>query len=404
MEKGLDHYKSLAGSVPESELRLSSDIMTTEQFQELDTRQEEFLIEASLAFPVLKADQDLKKFASSHLDPRFKKGDRQFCAAGSSRNGKLLWQLQDDYRLGNANTCAERFLLDEADTTGETLDSITVYRGENISITDNTLHTLKENGGENHITEKPTMRHMVGPCAYCREGVCRHNQTAMIIMPPGILSRDKTSIKLPAFLTYPQEDLFEENDPLKEKLTQSGTPELLEARIKQKEFFKEIAKKYPVTDADRALLNEAYQDLARQPATDDPYMLIRALTITNQPVEVSGIVPPPQDPKHQSYLDYPRNPVEVRFVHELLEQPPFPSSSKRRAGSPHSLHTFLELYREPGQNDPKLLLPNADTRQRMVERFQRSFILVSLDGEIVKLPLILFYPNRYKRLDKTDRV
>ena len=404
MSRRPEFYKGLTISVPESELRLSSDVMTRERFDQLDLAYEEFLIEVSQLLPQDERDDTLKRFTSEHLDARFKKGDRQFCAGGSTADlgQEPLWALQEDYRLGNTNTCAERSLLDEADQQKKIIVNMTVYRGERLEVgPDGSIQTLQERGGARG-REKAVMRHMVTPCAYCREGYCHHNPAGMVIMPRGILKPNEKAktMKVPVFLLYPQEDLFQDKDPLLEKL-QSGNPGLARAREMQREFFKKIIKDSPPTDADRSMYTEAYKELASQPVSDKPYMLIRARTITNKIVETSGNVPLANG--DFNYLEYRRNPVQARFVTKLLEEPHFPPSEEKRPGSSHSLNVFLELYRAPGSKEIKLMLPNADTRQRIIERFQRSYILQQFEGELVKVPTVLFYPSRYKRMDKPER-
>jgi hypothetical protein len=400
----LKFYKGYKEGIPDSALKLSSDVMSREQFEAFDERQERYLIQESKNFPLTEHDRELKKYTSKVVGVRFRKGDRQFCAAAwtSPPEEQPLYDLQEDYRLGNADTCAERHLLDQAEQKKKTAETIAVYRGENVVIDEGQLQTLQVRGGQNHIGDRPVMRHMVGPCAYCREAICKHNPSAMIMMPKGILSKDEKQhiMKVPAFLTFPDNDLFEADDPLLKKLEASNRPDLVAARKRQKDFFRKIAAEYPLTDADRVLLTEAYTDLENTPLTDEPYLLIRARTIINKAIEVADEIPPALPKEHFSYLDYPRNKVEVRFVHELLEEAPFPASTERNPGSAHSLHVFVELFRHPGSKEVSLLVPNADTRQRMVERFQRAFIIVNLDGQPAKLPFILFCPNRYKRLDK----
>lgn len=394
------YYRRPHSSQSELGLELAHDVMSREQFRELDERQENFMIETAHLFPVNKGDEGLKVFTSDYLKHRFEKGDRQFAAGGEDfRSGKQLARLQQDFRLGNTNTCAERLLLDAAHTEGLTLGRMAVYRGENVELVNGQLQTLQKRGGNGSEKEKNTMRHLVCPCAYCREGLCHHNKTAMIIMPPGVLNVGKNTIKLPAFMTYPEDDLFQAEDPLELELRElgAGASELLTARKMQKVFFKTIAKKYPLTDADKALVIDAHKNISKQLITEDPYVLIRARTITNETIEKSDEVAP--SPKRYSYLDYKRNDVELRFVDEVLEVPHLPSDPNQ-TGSSHALHVFLELYRGAGKNENNLILPNADTRQRIIERFRRSFILTRMDGEIVKIPTILLYPNRYKRFDK----
>jgi hypothetical protein len=408
-------YRGGHGEVLESSLRVSPDVMTDEEFQKFDERQERFLMEVSELFPPDEEDEKLKRFASEHIGARFWKGFRQFCAAGKSalNKGEPLWRLQHDHRLGNTNTCAERLLLAAAHRDKQVLDSITVYRGENVHVEDGKLLSRQATGDKkeehNQSTQKkPVMRHMVTPCAYCREGLCRHNPNCMVIMPPGILPKaekdntNKTTIKLPAFMLYPQEELFQKDDPLEQRLLSQGqeSQKLLEARKKQKEFFKQLAKEHPLTDGDRELLKRSFESLGEKPETKKPFVLIGGRTKTDRVVEFSGEIPMPPDPEDLSYVDYPRNEVEVLFVDEVLEEPPVHSVDEQSPKPSHSLNVFVELYREPGSKAVKLQLPNADTRQRILDRFRNSFILVNLDGEVVKLPTAAFVPNRYKRVDK----
>ena len=397
---GHEYYRRPHGSEEESSFELLPDVMTKEQFAELDREQEFFLEEVSELFPIDPGDEELKRFTSDHLDKRFKKGDRQFAAAGrplSAIHKTPLVRLQQDYRLGNTNTCAERLLLDAADQEGVVLGDMNVYRGENVEVVDGKMRTIQERGGTRDKDKKNVMRHMVAPCAYCREGLCHHNPNAMVIMPPGILGVGENTIKLPAFMTYPEDNLFRKDDPLRAEFVQKGLVNLLQARKMQKEYFKKVAKKFPLQEQDKALVTNAYQDLQRTPLTEDPYVLIRARTITDEVIEEGGEIEPP--PKRYRYLDYKRNDVELRFVDEVLEVPRLPTDTERR-GSSQALHVFLEFYREPGSYNSRLMLPNADTRQRMIERFRRSFFLMTLDDEVVKLPVLTLYPNRYKRFDK----
>lgn len=396
------YYRRPHGSEEENAFELAKDVLSKEQFMNLDRDQELFLEEVSKLFRVDEDDEGLKIFTSDYLDKRFKKGDRQFAAAGRrlrSYGHSPLIRLQQDYRLGNTNTCAERLLLDAADQEGAQLADLVAYRGENIEVRDGKLQTIQERGGLADKNKKNVMRHMVAPCAYCREGLCHHNKTAMVIMPPGILGVEKSTMKLPAFMTYPEDDLFQREDPLLKKLELSGDSKLITARQKQKEFLKKIAKMHPLQDKDKALIVDSFEEMRQVRQTEDPYVLIRARTITGQNIEEAGEIEP--DPKRYRYLEYKRNDIELRFVDEVLEIPRLPTDTEKR-GSSQALHVFLEIYREPNSDRTKLMLPNADTRQRMIERFPRSFFLMRLDGEFVKLPVLLLYPNRYKRFDKNE--
>lgn len=284
---GHEYYRRPHGSLEESSFELSRDVMTKEQFKELDIEQEQFLKEIAELFPVNGEDEQLKRFTSDHLDKRFKKGDRQFAAAGRSMHSHRppLVRLQQDYRLGNTNTCAERLLLDAADQEGLTLVDMNVYRGENVEVVGGRMQTIQERGGKGDQEKKNVMRHMVAPCAYCREGLCHHNPEAMVIMPPGILGVGRNTIKLPAFMTYPEDNLFRKDDPLEQKFSQIGLTKLLDARRRQKEFFRRVSKRYPLEDQDKALVTNAYTDLGTKPVTEYPYVLIRARTITDEKVE-----------------------------------------------------------------------------------------------------------------------
>lgn len=412
-----EYYRGGHGPILEATEHLSPDVMTNEEFAKFDENQEKFLMEVSKLFPLDDEDQELKEFASDHIGKRFWKGFRQFCAAGRAKfsYGKPISRLQHDHRLGNTNTCAERLLLAAAHRAKQILDSITVYRGENVEVSDGKLHSLQataEKKDEIKLDEngqplkRPVMRHMVTPCAYCREGLCRHNPDCMVIMPPGILEKqekgkkDEGSVKLPAFMLYPQDDLFRKDDPLEQRLVNEGKTKLLQARRAQKDFFRKLAKEYPLTQGDRELLQGTRDSIIKQPETKKPFLLIHGRTKTDRVVKLGDEVPMPLDPNDLSYVDYPRNEVEVLFVDEVLEEPPFPPGTEVDPKSSHSLNVFVELYREPGSDQVRLQLPNADTRQRILDRFRNSFILVDLDGETVKLPIAAFVPNRYKRLDK----
>jgi hypothetical protein len=201
-------------------------------------------------------------------------------------------------------------------------------------------------------------------------------------------------------MLYPQDDLFQKDDPTQQRLAEQGKIKLAEARRKQKEFFKQLAKEYPLTAKDKELLAGSFESLKKQPQTQKPFVLLKGRTKTDRVVEFGDQIPLPPDSEDLSYVDYPRNEVEVLFVDEVLEDPPFPHSENPSPKPSHSLNVFVELYREPGSDKVRLQLPNADTRQRILDRFRNSFILVNLDGEIVKLPIAAFVPNRYKRIDK----
>ena len=130
----LDFYRNPETFLKEKDLHLAPDVMTREQFWILDEKQEKFLLETSRLFPPDSAVQRLKFFASQFINKRFKKGDRQFAAVGRAATGlkKLLGRLQQDFRLGNTNTCAERLLLDAAREKRVVLGSMVVYRGERV--------------------------------------------------------------------------------------------------------------------------------------------------------------------------------------------------------------------------------------------------------------------------------
>jgi hypothetical protein len=230
----------------------------------------------------------------------------------------------------------------------------------------------------------------------------------MVIMPPGILRTGQEAkrfgnvIKLPVFMIFPQNNVLfkEEDDDLLQDLMKSKEEKLVAARREQRGFIREMARKHALTKSDYELHEKALQHFETAPVSNNPYMLISGRSITGQYLEVGGPIQPEPEEDQFSYLDYPRNKVEFEFVWKLLEEPHIPASHKRRPGSAHALDTFLELRRNPGESEPSLVLPNADTRQRMTERFLRSYILTSMDGELAKIPTILLNPNRYKRFDK----
>lgn len=338
------YYRGGHGPILETSDRRPTDVMSDADFEKFDRHQEDFLMEVARDFPIDGEDEELKSFASEHIGARFWKGFRQFCAAGRVLNsyGSPLWSLQHDHRLGNTNTCAERVLLAIAHRKKQIINSLTTYRGENVEVINGQLHSLQATGDKKPAKEdgdsrKPVMRHMVTPCAYCREGICRHNPDCMVIMPAGVLKPGNNTMKLPAFMLYPDENLFKADDPLAQRLWQEGKTKLLEARRKQKEYFKELAKKYPLTEQDIEMLKGAEENINQHPQTNKPFVLIRGRTVTDRVVEMDGDIAMPADPADLSYVDYPRNEVEVLFVDEALEEPPVRGSSP---APPHSLNVF----------------------------------------------------------------
>ncbi len=403
--EGVEYYSGQLGLKPETDLQLARDVLTKEQYHELDKEYQEFILSLSDLFPVTIDDEEVKDYASEVLRVRFKKGNRQFCSACRTKDsyGRPRRDLQEDYRLGNADTCAERFLLDEIYRANQAVDALATYRGENVINDSGILRTLKDRGagqdGKEVVSEKQNkgvMRHLVGACTYCREGLCQHDPTAMVIMPPATLRPGRTTMKLPAFLLYPDSGLFDKYDPLEEKLKKSGTPELLEARRRQKEFIYSVARRYPILPEDQNIYDQSLEDMSTEPKTYDPCYVFRARTVANQPIVETG----PEKPQPFSYLKYSRNDVQTRFIHKLHEQQHVPPSSERNPGSPHSLQTFVGLERDPETNEVKTILPNADTRQKLAENFKYGFVLMKINGEMLKVPWILLMPEPYKRVDK----
>ncbi len=397
---GVVYYEGSVGAPPEDSLSLDSKVMTLEQFRELDKEYQEFILDVSDSFEVTIDDEELKDYASEVLDVRFVKGYNQFCSAARAKNsyGVPHRKLQEDYRLGNADTCAERLVLDEMHREKLEVDNIVTYRGENITNRDGVVHTIKEHGGVSRGRNKGVMRHMVGPCIYCREGMCNHNPATMVILPPATLRPEKTTMKLPAFMLYPDEGVFMEKDPLEEKLKQANNPLILEARRKQREFFKKVVEQCEVSLEDEKLYKEAYDNMQKEPASNDPYYLFRARTVTNQGVEEAG----PEPVQTFSYLKYSRNDVSIRFINKLIEQPPFHPDNPERPGRGHSLNVLTALERDPRTNEIKTILPNADTRQKLAENFKLSFIMLKVGEKLIKVPYALLMPEPYKRVDKED--
>src|SRR5262249_31765079 len=140
----------------------------------------------------------------------------------------------------------------------------------------------------------------------------------------------------------------------------------------------------------------ALADMHKEPKTHDPSYVFRARTIANKPIVETG----PERPQPFSYLKYSRNDVQTRFVHKLHEQEHVPPSTERNPGSPHSLQTFIGLERDPQTGDIVTILPNADTRQKLNENFRFGFVLLKVNGRLVKVPWTLFMPEPYKRVDK----
>ncbi len=393
-------------SIESSPLALSPEMMSDQEFSALDQTQEEFVIRVSASFPLNPADERLKSYVSRKLGPNFIKGHTQFCAGGRLQgdDSKLISDFQEDFRLGNADTCAERFLMDQARQNGKIIRVMTTYRGEEMEVApaDDGLYklqTLQTRGGKNHNSKNnAVMRHMVVPCAYCREGLCNHNKTSMVVMPPGILSPEKNSIKVPAFITYPEQDLFQKDDPLLRQLQVSGATDLVQARRQQKAFFVEIASEYPITEKDQDFYNRALEDVAKPPVTDKPFMLVRGITTIGEVVEVGDYVDLPEDPNDFNYLEYKRNLVETRFFHKMSGRPDGKEHSIHKAT--HPLRMFGEFYRPAGSTEVQMVLPNADSRQRIIERYNRSLIMHPIDGKLAQFPSLLLVPNRYKRFDK----
>lgn len=398
-KEGVEYYSGQLGLKAESDLALAKDVLTREQYRALDKEYQEFILSLSDLFTVTIDDEELKDYASEVLDKRFKKGNRQFCSAARTKRsyGRPHGDLQEDYRLGSADTCAERFLLDDIYRQNLELDSLVTFRGENVVNEEGVLHTLKDRGGEKSKKQKKgVMRHMVAPCIYCREGLCDHDPATMVIMPPATLRPGKNTIKLPAFILYPDSGLFSEHDPIEKKLKKAGSPELLEARRRQKEFFRQVSSRYKVLPEDEEVYQQALIDMQQEPKTYDPSFVFRARTVANRPIVETGS----ERPQQFSYLKYSRNDIQTRFVHKLHEERHVPPAKERNPGSPHSLQVFVGLERNPQTDEVKTILPNADTRQKLAENFKFGFVLLKVNGHLVKAPWILFMPEPYKRVDK----
>jgi|SRR3989344_4794589 len=397
-KEGVEYFKGQLGLNPEVDLSLAKGVLTKENYRELNREYQEFILSVSELFPVSIDDEELKDYASEVLDKRFKKGNRQFCSAARTKAsyGRPRTDLQEDYRLGNADTCAERFLLDQLYTENLQLDSLVTYRGENVVNEGGVLHTLKDRGGEQKKQHKGVMRHLVGPCTYCREGLCDHDPASMVILPPAVPRPRKSTIKVPAFMLYPDMGLFTKHDLLEEKLKKIDSPQLLEARRRQKEFFKKITSRFVASEEDHEVYNLALKEMQLEQKTYDPAYVFCARTVGDELISEKGA----EKPQPFSYLKYNRNDVQTRFVHKLHEQRHVPPSTERNPGSPHSLHVFVGLERDPKTDEVKTILPNADTRQKLAENFKFGFILMKTNGELVKVPWILLMPEPYQRLDK----
>jgi cytidine deaminase len=107
-------------------------------------------------------DEALVNNAKSGIVVRYLHGWIQTFAVGIDKKGRMISRPNSEQNIGSISSCAEPFMLNDAEYEMTTVDTVVVVRRQR--------------------PDEGTDVHVVTPCGSCRERIMHHNPNAWVIV------------------------------------------------------------------------------------------------------------------------------------------------------------------------------------------------------------------------------